>query len=204
MAVPVAGALILGWLFAVVFFRFNRIWLPYYILAAVGLAFSVIFIGRATFIEPALQVAVSRAVHYTSSLLGIPTQTFEAAPGSLLVLVVSQDIGWTMLQVTVESSGLLEAGVLSGMLAFYPGFSPRRRLFFVSAGLIATFVANVVRLTTIVVLLHFAGKGSLLISHTIVGRAVFFAMVVLTYWFVITYPTLRTIRRKLDREVAVG
>lgn len=201
MDLPVAFLLIAGWLIAVGFFRLNRIWLPFYIVAAVGLAFGLIFIGRATVIEPELQSLVAQSVNLTSRLMGVPTETFEAAPGALLVLVVSQDIGWTMLQVTVESSGLLEAGVLTGMLMFYPGLSPRKRLTLIVIGLLATFAANVLRLSTIVFILHMTGKGSLLISHTIVGRAVFFVAVIVIYWFVMTRPTLGVIRRKLDSEM---
>lgn len=201
MAPWLAGFLALAWLGAVVFFRANRIWLPYYILAAVGLAFALIFVGRATIVEPVLQTMVARSVHYVSIALQVPTRSFEAAPGAILVLVVSQEIGWTMLQVTVESSGLLESAVLTGMIMFYPGWSLRKRLLLVGAGLVATFAANVLRMMTIVLALHYMGKDSLFLSHTIVGRAVFFATVVVVYWVIITRPTLRTIRRKLDREL---
>ncbi|MBI4304759.1 MAG: archaeosortase/exosortase family protein [Chloroflexi bacterium] len=201
MAPWLAALLIAAWAGSVVLFRLNRIWLPYYILAAVGLAFLLIFVGRATVVEPALQTFVSAAVHRLSALVNVPTETFQAAPGALLVLVISQEIGWTMLQVTVESSGLLESAVLTGMLAFYPGWSPQKRLAFIAIGLTATFAANVVRLMTIVLALHYTGKDSLLIAHTIVGRAVFFAAVVAIYWLIMTRPTLRTILRKLDREI---
>jgi exosortase family protein XrtG len=202
MAPWLAALLAVAWAGAVLFFRVGRIWLPYYILAAVGLAFALIFLGRATVIEPVLQTMVARSVHYVSMALQVPTRSFEGAPGAILVLVVSQDIGWTMLQVTVESSGLLESAVLTGMIAFYPGWGLRKRLLLVGAGLIATFIANVVRMMTIVLALHYIGKDSLFLSHTIVGRAVFFATVVVVYWMIITRPTLRTIRRKLDRELA--
>jgi exosortase family protein XrtG len=126
---------------------------------------------------------------------------FRAAPGAILVLVVSQDVGWTMLQVTVESSGLLETGVISGMLLFYPGWSLRRRIIFTICAILATYIANIVRLMVIVLTLHEMGKNSLLISHTIVGRAVFFALVILIYWYLMTRPTLRTVRHKIEGEL---
>ncbi len=201
MAVWLAAVLVAAWALAVLFFRLNRIWLPFYIIGSVGLAFIVIFIGRATAIEPLLQTAVAAAVHGVSGLFSIPTQTFEAAPGALLVLVVSQDIGWTMLQVTIESSGLLESGVIAGMLLFYPGWGWRVRLLYTAGALLLTFGANVVRLMIIVATLHSAGKDSLLVSHTIIGRAVFFALVVAIYWYLMTRPTLRLVRRKIEGEL---
>lgn len=190
------------WVLSVLFFRLNRIWLPYYIVGSVGLAFIFIFIGRATAIEPWMQTGVAAGVHIVSGWVGIATKIFQAAPGAILVLVISQDIGWTMLQVTIESSGLLESAVIAGMLLFYPGWSLRKRMAFTIGALLLTYLANVVRLMIIVMTLHNVGKSSLLISHTIIGRAVFFVLVVAIYWYLMTRPTLRSVRRKIEDELA--
>ncbi len=189
------------WILVVAFFRLNRIWLPYYIIGSVGMAFVIIFVGRATGLEAALQVGVAAGVHAVSLALGLPTEIFQSAPGAILVLVISQDIGWTMLQVTIESSGLLETGVIAGMLMFYPGWSGRKRIWYTLIAIALTYFSNVVRLMVIVVTLHYLGKSSLLISHTIIGRAVFFALVVAIYWFMLTRPTLRTVKDKIDDEL---
>lgn len=189
------------WALIVAFFRLNRIWLPFYIVGSVGLAFVIIFLGRATGLEQALQIGVAAGVHASSIALGLPTEIFQSAPGAILVLVISQDIGWTMLQVTVESSGLLESGVIAGMLLFYPGWSIRKRIWFTIGAIVLTYMSNVIRLMVIVITLHYMGKSSLLISHTIIGRAVFFALVVGIYWFLMTRPTLRTVKHKIDDEL---
>ena len=204
MDIAIAATLSSIWLLAVAFFRLNRIWLPYYIIGSVGLAFLFIYIGRNTPIEPALQTAVAQGVHFVAQIVNIPTDTFDSSPGALLVLVISQDIGWTMLQVTVESSGLLESGVVFGMLMFYPAWSVRRRLSYVIIALLLTYAANIVRLLVIVATLHLLGKDSLLISHTIIGRAVFFVGVILIYWYFLTRPTLKSVRKKLDEEMVTS
>ena len=201
MALWLAGLLIFGWLMAVLFFRANRIWLPYYVIGAVGLALGIIFIGRATFIEAGLQQAVAAGVHAVSGLTPVPTRVFQSAPGAIMVLVVDQSVGWTMLQITVESSGLLETGVISGMLMFYPGWSLRRRTGYAVIAILATYVANIIRLMVIVIVIHYGGKDTLLVSHTILGRAVFFIGVIIIYWYLLSRPTLRTIRGKLDEEM---
>ncbi len=201
MEIAFAASAIFVWALVVLFFRLNRIWLPYYIIGSVGLAFVIIFVGRVTWIEPTLQSGVAAGVHAVSLVVGLETEIFKSAPGAILVLVVDQDIGWTMLQVTVESSGLLESGVVAGMLLFYPGWSLRKRLVFTLIALLLTYAANVIRLMVIVATLHFVGKDSLLIAHTIIGRAVFFAAVVAIYWYLMTRPTLRTVRAKLDKEL---
>lgn len=195
------AVLITFWALIVAFFRLNRIWLPYYIIGSVGLAFIIIFVGRATGLEHALQVGVAAGVHAASIALGLPTEIFISAPGAILVLVISQDIGWTMLQVTIESSGLLETGVIAGMLLFYPGWGGKKRIWFTVMAVVLTYLSNVIRLMVIVLTLHYMGKSSLLISHTIIGRAVFFALVVAIYWFLMTRPTLHTVRDKIDDEL---
>ena len=101
----------------------------------------------------------------------------------------------------MESSGLLETGVISGMLMFYPGWSLRRRLTFTILAILATYAANIIRLMVIVIVIHYGGKDTLLVSHTILGRAVFFVGVILIYWYLLSRPTLRTIAGKLDEEM---
>jgi exosortase family protein XrtG len=189
------------WLLMALFFRVNRIWLPYYVVGTVGFALLLIFFGlQATPLSEWTQMASVWSVHHLSSLVNIPTQVFAAEEDALLVLVISQDIGWTMLQVSIESSAILESCVLVSMVVFYPGWEARKKARLVLIGVAATFAANVVRLMIITATLHYLGKESLLISHAVVGRFVFFILVVLIFWLIITFPTLRSVRQKLSQE----
>ena len=186
------------WVVLLLFFRSHRNWLPYYVLGSVGLAFVLIGVGRLFFLEQFLQVSTAASVHILSVITGVETRLFPAVPGALMVLVISQDLGWTVLNIGLESSGLLEIGVLTGMVGFYPGWSLRRRLLTIFLGVFATYVANVVRVSFIVASLHWGGKDLLFISHTIGGRRIFFTLVVLIFWFVLSLPTLRTVQRNIQ------
>ncbi len=206
MSWGLAALLISLWLLAVLFFRANRIWLPYYLLGSVGLAFIIIFAGRATPVEELMETGVAYATYGVANALQVEAQVFQAAPGALMLFVVGQivghDRGWTMVQVTIECSSLLETGVIAGMVGFYPAWPMGKRLALALAGVAATFVANIIRLTVIIGALHWFGKDSLFISHTVLGRWVFFVLVVAIFWYIITRPTLGTVRRKLERELA--
>ena len=186
------------WIILLLFFRSHRNWLPYYVLGSVGLAFALIGVGRLLFLEQFLQASTASSVHLLSVISGVETRLFPAVPGALMVLVIPQNLGWTVLNIGLESSGLLEIGVLTGMVGFYPGWSLRRRLLTVSLGVFATYAANVVRVSFIVASLHWGGKDLLFISHTVGGRLIFFAMVVLIFWFVLSLPTLRIVQRKIQ------
>ena len=206
MTFGLAALLITIWVLAVVFFRINRIWLLYYLTGSIGLAFIVIFVGRETPVQGWMETGVAASTFGVANLIGIPARMFEAAPGTLMLFVVGQlvghDNGWTMVRVTIECSSLLESGVLTGMVGFYPGWSIKKRAAFLAGGLIATYIANIIRLTVIMGTLHFFGKNSLFIAHTVVGRAVFFVLVIAIFWFVITKPTMRMVARKLQQDMA--
>ncbi|MGQ9458037.1 MAG: hypothetical protein ACUVWW_11405 [Anaerolineae bacterium] len=190
------GALV--WLALVLALRRSRIWLFYYLVAAVGWCFGIVFLLRELLPgETALSTATAYSTHYLADILDIPTRVFRSAPGLLLVLVIAQTSGWTALQVGLESSGLLELSVLSGLLLFYPGMPLLRRLLSLMAGLVATFAANVLRVLLIVVVLHFSGKDSLLFAHTFLGRAFFFAVTVAIYWYLMTRASLQVLRERV-------
>jgi exosortase family protein XrtG len=190
------------WLAAVVFFYWHRIWLLYYLVGSIGLAFIIIFVGRELFLESAMENAVAVSVHQMCNLFGIPTKIFQAAPGALLVMVITQEVGWTVVQITIECSGLLETGALAGMVLLYPGWSWRKRTILTIGGVVAIFAANIIRLLFIVDILHYTGKDSIFISHTIAGRAIFFIIVVGIYWWVLTRPTLNDIGNRLRKELS--
>lgn len=198
--------LIIIWALLVIFFRANRVWLMYYLVGSVGLALIIIFVGRATVIQGFMESGVTIATFWMANIVGIEARVFEADPSSLMIFVigqaVGQDNGWTMVRVTIECSSLLETGVISGMVGFYPGWSVRRRLTLVLIGTLATYAANVVRMTVIISTLHWFGKDSLFVAHTIVGRAVFFVLIIAIFWYIITMPTMRTVFKKLQQDLA--
>jgi exosortase family protein XrtG len=180
------------WASVVVFLRVYRIWLLFYMIGAAGCAYWLVLLARTVVdIEPLLAYSVAWSVHAIAELIQVPTRIFEGAPGVLLVMVISQDIGWTALQIGVESSALLEISVFVSLVLFYPGWSWQRRSATIVVGVVATWMANVVRILAITFLLHDLGKSALVLAHTYVGKAIFFIMTVAIYWYLITGPSVR-------------
>jgi len=87
------------------------------------------------------------------------------------------------------------------MLLMFPGWSLGKRVALTTIGIVTIFFANIVRLFMIVEVLHNMGKDSLFISHTIIGRALFFLIVVGIYWYIITRPMLKDVRNKLHKDL---
>lgn len=202
MALLAFGIAFVLWAALVVFLYHYRIWLPFYVVGSVGLAFLLIVAGtRLTQVERWLEMAVAYSAHGVSRAAGIPTRVFEAAPGNILVWVIVQDPGWTVVRVDLECSGMLEMSVLSGLLAFYPAWTLGKRAWLMLAGWMATWAANVVRIVVIILILHVLGKRSIYIAHTIVGRIVFSVLAVALYWVVFTRGTVHVLSQRLKERM---
>lgn len=186
------------WLALVAVLRLRRLWLPYYVLASVGFCLLVLTAARGSVVELALESLTATHGHVAAGWLGIPTLVFHNAPGTLLVLVVIGRAGWTIIEVGIECSGLLEITALTALLLFYPGLSPARRTWLIAGGVVATYVINIVRLLVIIAFLHWGGRDMMWLAHSVIGRAVFFSLVVVVYWFVFTRAALRTVRERVE------
>ena len=206
MSTFVIFLLFILWAGMVAFLRYTRSWLPFYVIGAVGCAYWLILVFSSLFgLEPFLAHSVAWVVHVVSNLVGIPTRIFEGAPGVLLVLVIFQDIGWTVLQVGIESSGLLEISVLVSLLLFYPGWSLSRRAFLIGMGSLAMWCANIIRMLVIVVMLNQFGKEALVLAHMYIGKAVFFVLVIAIFWVIITRTTLKDLyKRRSQAHPVIG
>jgi exosortase family protein XrtG len=197
--------ILLVWLVVIWFLRRYRVWILFYIIGTTGLAYLLTQIFSYSFdIRTILAQSVAVSVHYLLGLVQIETQIVSNAPGVLLVLVLTQRVGWTILQIGVESSGLLEMIVLTSLVIFYPGWSTKRRLASSLAGICLSWGANIFRMIVIAVMLHFFGKEALVLAHTFIGKLVFFGLTLAIYWAIITFPSLGIIERKTTARQAAG
>jgi exosortase family protein XrtG len=201
MTIVLSGLLFVVWCSVAAFLRFYRIWLLYYVLGAGGCAYWLV-LGTSYFFQLDLVLAqsVSWSVHQVARLFDLPTRIFAGAPGTLMVMVITQEVGWTLFHIGVESSGLLELSVLTSLLLFYPGWTLRWRVSAIAIGLALTWMANVLRVLVITAMLHTMGKNVLVLAHTFVGKALFFSLIVAICWYLVTTPTLRFVRARLQHD----
>ncbi len=113
-------------------------------------------------------------------------------------LIVPDPTGWSILNIGVECSTLIEAFVFVGLLLFYPRIPPVQRLLRLGIGLVAIYLINLVRLGVIVGMIMWLGKPAAPVAHVIVARLVFFVGMIAIYWWLLTLPTLRVIRRDME------
>lgn len=181
------------WVAVVAFLRYARVWLFYFIAGAVGFTLTVVYLVRGTAIEYGLESLTALHVHHLANFVGIPTRIFASAKEILLVMIISQDVGWTSMTIDIECSGLLELTVFTGLLFFFPKMPIWRKLVVGALGIIATYIFNLLRVMAIASVLHWGGKDSIFIAHTIVGRGFFFFCIVAVYWFAFTHGSLKLV-----------
>lgn len=185
------------WAVLVFFLRVRRMWLLYYVVAAAGFTLLFLTAARGTAVEQSLESITAQHAHDAAGVLGIPTLVFKNAPGTLLVLVVVGRVGWTVIEVGIECSGLLELSAFAGLLLFYPGLGALRRAWLLAVGLAATYAVNILRLLLIIAFLHRGGKNIIFLAHTVIGRGVFFILIVAVYWFIFTRAALKDVRQRV-------
>jgi exosortase family protein XrtG len=182
------------YLAGLVFLRRIRKGLIGYAWGAFGLAATLVFAGQIGGWNVPLGAAQAWLLEQASNLIGAGLRTV----GPEHALVVPDSTGWSILQVGIECSALIEVSIFAGLLLFYPRFPPGERLKRLALGVLLTILINLARLTVIVVMVAWLGKPALPWAHAVVGRLVFFLGILILYWRMLTLPTLAMVRREIE------
>jgi len=83
------------------------------------------------------------------------------------------------------------------LLLFYPSYNWKTKLKYATIGTVATFAANIIRILSIVFIVAVFGKTSVYLAHAIIGKLIFFALIVILYWYLLTKPTMNTVRKNI-------
>jgi exosortase family protein XrtG len=164
-----------------------------YLWGAFGLAVLLVMIGIYGQWHIPLGTIEATILTFIGSNLGLDIQVLDLGR-----ILVEDPTGWSILEVGVECSTLIEASVFTGLLLFYPRFEPGDRLGRLLLGLLATFAINLIRLAIIILMVAWWGKSAVALAHAVVARLVFFVGIVLVYWYMLTLPTLRMVRRGME------
>jgi exosortase family protein XrtG len=181
------------YLAGLVLLRKTRKGLVGYVWGAFGLAGILIFAAQIGNWNAPLGAFQAEILARASALLGGGLRT--VAGGGL---VVPDPTGWSILQIGIECSALIEISIFVSLMLFYPRIPAGERLVRIAIGVLATLAINLLRLGIIVVMAETLGKPAVPWAHAVVGRLVFFVGILLLYWRMLTLPTLTIIRRELE------
>ncbi len=83
------------------------------------------------------------------------------------------------------------------LLLFYPSYSWKTKLKYASIGAVATYLANIIRILSIVAIVAVFGKTSVYLAHAVIGKLIFFVLIIILYWYLLTKPTMSKVRENI-------
>jgi exosortase family protein XrtG len=172
--------------------------LLYYLLAAFGLTFFIVIYFQGAGIDLWLE---ELEVSHTAAILGRLGMEVNHVSNQLFIPTVE---GWAILVCALECSALFELAVLFSLMIFYLRFSPLRKGLSIIFGLATTYVANLLRLVIIASITNKFGEEYIFMAHTVVGRLLFFGLVLFIYWYLITRPSIISIGKSLVEKETVA
>ena len=174
------------------FARKKRWWLSYYLVGSVSVVAFIMSFFVLTGYDSYVMSLEAQSMAYVASLLGMPSQYLS--PNAFLF---PDPTGWSIFGIGLECSAIIEISVFVALLLFYPSYSWKTKLKYATIGTVATFAANIIRILSIVFIVAVFGKTSVYLAHAIIGKLIFFALILILYWYLLTKPTMNTVRKNI-------
>jgi len=167
----------------------RRWWLSYYLVGSVAVVAALMSFFVLTGYDNYIMSVEAQSMAFVASLLGMSSQFL--APNAF---IFPDPTGWSIFGIGLECSSIIEISVFVALLLFYPSYSWKTKFKYACIGVAATYLANVIRILTIVFIVSVFGKTSVYLAHAIVGKLVFFVLIVILYWYLLTKPTMKKVR----------
>lgn len=104
-----------------------------------------------------------------------------------------------IMSIDYECSGIIETCAFVSLVVFYPAYQRREKVFYGVFGLLYIYLINVLRLNVVITIVHFGGGEAFFLAHSVIGRLIFYVLVIVLYYNVFTYSQLA---RGLYQQVA--
>lgn len=193
MTAPVLSVLVGLYLVGLVVLRRARYTLVGYLWGAFGLAALGILIAQVGQWNVTLGQWEAASLVSAFGWLGLTVTGLQRSS-----VMIPDPTGWSILNIGIECSTLVEGFIFAGLLLFYPRFTAPQRAIRLGVGLVWTYLINLVRLLIIIGLIMWLGKPIAPLAHAIIGRLFFFAGMIFVYWRLLTLPTLQIVRREME------
>ncbi len=174
------------------FARKRRWWLSYYLVGSVSVVALLMSFFVLTGYDSYIMSIEAQSMAYVASILGMSSQYL--APNAFLF---PDPAGWSIFGIGLECSSIIEISVFVALLLFYPSYSWKTKLKYATIGVVATYLANIIRILSIVAIVAVFGKTSVYLAHAIIGKLIFFVLIVILYWYLLTKPTMNTVRKNI-------
>ncbi|MGM9902759.1 exosortase XrtG [Enterococcus sp. 10A9_DIV0425] len=187
------------WLYILSVMKRSRLLAFHFILGSVGLFYLLILFSRPYWVWFLTQLVIKTVDFFGS----IPNITEEFSQYSLIFIHSAKEP--LSLYVDYECSGVIETSAFLGLLAFYPLYNRKEKFFYGIFGILWIFISNVIRLLLVIAFVHFGGSDFYFFAHSILGRLIFYGLVIILYYHTFTYSQVaRSLYEKKNRLFKKG
>lgn len=107
------------------------------------------------------------------------------------LVYINNAISPVTMSIDYECSGIIETCAFLAMITFFPVYSPQKRLDWGLIGIIWIYLANIIRLFVVIAIVHFLGSDYYFVAHSILGRLVFYILIICLYYKAFTSSQIR-------------
>lgn len=144
-----------------------------------------LFILMIIWVHPILINPLTRLVTSVSGVIGKLSGMYVDYYEYSVLFITHNDTSIS-LNVDYECSGIIEIMAYLCMLAFFPLYNFSKKIILGILGIIWIFFSNVLRIFIICSMVYFFGSDVFYVSHTIIGRLVFYVLTIFFYYYIFT------------------
>lgn len=172
---------IIIWLYLLTLLKRTQLSAYYFWLGSVELFIILASISNICF-DQVMPKFIAEILKYISYIL--KDFSINISQRSILINIGSNN--YAELFINYECSGMLETIAFISMLAFFPIYKGGEKIIVGCLGFLWILTANIVRLLITITILDYFGINALFIAHSIIGRVIFYVVVILLYYQVFT------------------
>lgn len=183
--------LFLFWIYILTVFKREKLTAFYFIWGTAG-SFSFTFFFFKDFLANLLSDMLINTMKYISKI--IPTYQVYSEYNTIFI---DHNDAAISLFIDYECCGMIEAIIIICIILFFDAIDKKYKILFSFIGFIYTFLANIIRLLIVIQIIYLKGNQAYYISHSIIGRIVFYILNLFLYFYMITYPQIK--KQKIGR-----
>jgi len=173
------------WVIGLALFDRTKMHFFKFLLGSIG-----IFIISMVFLTPIIEDRLSLLISDTLEVIASATNYFSVLKENSIVSFDTRT-GIISMFIDYECSGVIEMLVFTSLALFFPFGKALHRIGLIIGGNIFIFLANITRILMIVFVSRSFGADYFYIAHTLLGRILFFGLMVVLYYFVFTATHLK-------------
>ncbi len=174
-----------AWIYLLSVLKRNRLTAFRFMAGSVGF-FTFAFLA----FRSALTKACSAVLIWILSLAGRLLGYYEVY-GDYYMLFIDSPKGSVSLLIDYECCGVIEELVVLSIVLFFPSFTALQKAAFSAIGMAYTMAVNATRLLAVSWVIYQNGSGSYYISHAVVGRIVFYLLILFLYFYLFSYNQIK-------------